>query len=109
MATLRRPRVACGDLDRVQATYSFPTSPFAERFAYTAQIGGFSLKSKKQVLTIQEVAALTGFSPQTITRIFQDKPGVIILKRPEKMHKRGYRSIRIPHTVYEHVIGELSV
>jgi hypothetical protein len=44
---------------------------------------------------VAEVAALTGFSRQTVTRMFRGERGVIILERPERMHKRPYRSIRI--------------
>jgi hypothetical protein len=29
-------------------------------------------------------------------RLFEDEEGVLVLNRPEKMHKRRYRSIRIP-------------
>jgi len=34
---------------------------------------------------------------------------VIVLKRPETMHKRSYRSIRIPHAIYERVLRTLKV
>ncbi len=63
----------------------------------------------KPALTVAEVAALTGFSIRTVTRMFQDERGVIVLARSETMHKRRYRSIRIPRAVYERVIGKLSV
>jgi hypothetical protein len=45
----------------------------------------------------------------TVTRLFEKERGVIILDSPERMHKRGYRSIRIPRAVYERVIGRLTV
>jgi AraC-like DNA-binding protein len=63
----------------------------------------------KPALTVAEVAALTGFSRQTVTRIFEKEKGVLILEHLEKMHKRGYRSIRIPRAVYERVVRRLSV
>ena len=50
----------------------------------------------KPALTVKEVAALMGFSVPTIITMFEKEPGVIIIKRPETLHKRGYRSIRIP-------------
>lgn len=34
--------------------------------------------------TVAEVAALTGFSRQTVTRMFEKEKGVIILERPEQ-------------------------
>ncbi len=64
---------------------------------------------EKQAYTVQEVAALTGFSRQTVTRMFEKEKGVLILKHLEKMHKRGYRSIRIPRAVYERVVRRMSV
>jgi hypothetical protein len=62
-----------------------------------------------EVYTVAEVAVLTGFSRQTITRMFEHEPGVMVLKRPETMHKRGYRTIRIPRTVYERVLRKLKL
>lgn len=64
---------------------------------------------EKETLPVAEVAALTGFSVRTIIRMFENEPGVLVLARPEKMHKRRYRSIRIPRAVYEGVIGRLKV
>jgi transcriptional regulator GlxA family with amidase domain len=49
--------------------------------------------------TLDDVAALTGFSRRTITRMFESERGVLVLARPESMHKRRYRSIRIPRAV----------
>ena len=63
----------------------------------------------KQTYTIGEAAELTGLSPQTMTRMFEDEPGVIIIDRPEKMHKRRHRTIRIPRQVYERVINRVTV
>jgi hypothetical protein len=36
--------------------------------------------------------------------LIENEPGVLIVSRPETMHERGYRSIRIPQTVYERVL-----
>lgn len=59
-------------------------------------------------LTVAEVAALTGFSVQTVTRMFEREPGVLVIARPSAKSKRRYRSIRIPRAVYERVIGEVT-
>lgn len=67
------------------------------------------LPGDKKTLTVEEVAALLGFSRQTITRLFEREPGVLVLKRPEKPHKRQYRSIRVPLAVYERVRRRLAV
>ena len=64
---------------------------------------------EKPALTVSEAAELSGLSRQTITRLFEEERGVIILGRPEEKHKRKYRSIRIPRQVYERVIGRLTV
>jgi hypothetical protein len=51
---------------------------------------------EKQAYTVAEVAAMMGFSRNTITRMFEREPGVIIVPRPSTNRKRRYRSIRIP-------------
>lgn len=61
-------------------------------------------RGEKEAYTVAEVAEMTGFSRQTITRMFENERGVLVVKRPERMHKRSYRSIRIPRLVYERVI-----
>jgi hypothetical protein len=61
------------------------------------------------VYTVAEVAALTGFSPQTATRMFERGKGVPILSAPTSMHKRRYCSICIPRAVYERMISRLTV
>lgn len=63
----------------------------------------------KPAYTVDEVAALTGFSRNTIIRLFQNERGVIVLSRPSANHKRRYRSVRIPRAVYERVIGRMRV
>ena len=62
----------------------------------------------KPALTVAEVAELSGYSRQTITRMFANERGVRTINRPETMHKRSYRSIRIPRDVYERVIGKIT-
>ena len=64
---------------------------------------------EKQVYTVKEVAAMTGFSHTTIIRMFEKEPGVLIVKRPETVRKRGYRNFRIPRPVYERVIRRITV
>jgi hypothetical protein len=63
----------------------------------------------KPAHTVDEVAALAGFSRNTIIRPFQNERGVIVLSRPSANHKRRYRSVRIPRAVYERVFGRLTV
>lgn len=63
----------------------------------------------KETYTVAEIAALTGFSYQTIARLFENESGVIILARPTKTHKRRYRSIRIPRAIYERVLARYTI
>jgi hypothetical protein len=58
----------------------------------------------KQIYTVKEVAMMMGLSRQTVVRLFEKERGVLILERPETMHKRRYRSLRIPRAVYERVL-----
>jgi hypothetical protein len=53
----------------------------------------------EQHYTPEQVAKMWGLSVNTIRSMFRDEPGVLVIKRPEKMHKRGYSSIRIPVSV----------
>lgn len=62
----------------------------------------------KLAYTVAEVAALTGFSVPTVINLFEGEPGILILERKEQMHKRRYRSIRIPHEVYQRVLRRLT-
>ena len=64
---------------------------------------------KKRCTPVAEVASLTGLSRQTIIRLFERERGVIVLQRPEAMHKRSCRTIRIPRAVYERVLARLTV
>jgi predicted DNA-binding transcriptional regulator AlpA len=65
--------------------------------------------ANNHVLTVAEVAALTGFSRDTIIRVFQNEPGTIVITRPSANRKRRYRSIRIPRAVFERVIYRWTV
>lgn len=60
-------------------------------------------------LTIDEAVESSGLSRGTITRLFEHERGVIILERPETMHKRRHRTIRIPRPVYERVINRITI
>lgn len=64
---------------------------------------------ENETYTVADVAAMTGLSRRTITRLFEREKGVIVLSRPEERHKRKYRSIRIPRHVYERVVNRLTV
>jgi len=62
-----------------------------------------------QTFTILEIAEMLKLSRQTVTRMFEQEKGVIVLDRKSRMHKRGYRTLRIPRHVYERVVHRLSI
>ena len=50
-----------------------------------------------------EVAELWQFDVETIRRLFQHEPGVVVLQSPVKKGRRPYKTIRIPQSVLERV------
>ena len=46
-----------------------------------------------------ELARLWGLSSNFIRNRFKDEKGVIVIDRPEELHKRSYSTIRIPESV----------
>jgi len=54
-----------------------------------------------------ELASLWGFSARFVRDLFRNEPGVIVIDRPEQMHKRAYATIRIPESVAGRVYQRL--
>jgi len=50
-----------------------------------------------------DVAELWKFDVETIRRIFQAEPGVVVLQSLAKQGRRPYKTIRIPQSVLERV------
>ena len=50
-----------------------------------------------------EVAGLWHFDVETIRRLFDKEPGVVVLQALAKKGKRPYKTIRIPQTVLDRV------
>jgi hypothetical protein len=59
--------------------------------------------------TVKEVARLTGFSVQTIIRIFSGERGVIVFEEKWPRKRASYRTIRIPRHVYRRVMQKWTV
>jgi hypothetical protein len=57
--------------------------------------------------TPSDVADLWRFNVETIRRLFQNEPGVMVLRGPIRKGKRPYKTIRIPHSVLERVRARL--
>ncbi len=57
-----------------------------------------------RMYSVPEAARLLGLSRRSVIRIFEREPGTVVFERPEEMHKRRYRTIRIPADVLERVM-----
>jgi len=59
---------------------------------------------QEQFYTVAEAAEILKVSTDKVTRMFEDEPGVVDLGSPETLHKRRYRVLRIPHSVFNRVL-----
>lgn len=59
--------------------------------------------------TPDQLGKLWGVSTNTIRRLFEDVLGVLVIDRPEEMHKRKYVTMRIPATVAAHVHSQYAI
>lgn len=64
------------------------------------------LASEKHYSVI-EIAKLWALSEKTVRKIFEREPGVIHWSTEERLHKRGYRTLRVPETVLHRVHRKL--
>ena len=64
---------------------------------------------QEQFYTVAEAAEILKVSTDTITRMFEDEPGVLDLGSPERLHKRRYRVLRIPHAVFNRVLHKMRI
>lgn len=56
----------------------------------------------------KQLADLWGFSARFVRELFSSEPGVIAIDRPEQMHKRGYKTLRIPESVASRVYSRIT-
>src|SRR5215831_2435587 len=59
--------------------------------------------------TVREVCELTGWSVQTIIRIFTQERGTLIYEVDRPRQRASYRNIRIPRHVFRRVMQKLSL
>jgi hypothetical protein len=64
---------------------------------------------EEQFYTVAEAAEILKISTDTATRLFSEEPGVVDLGSPERSHKRRYRVLRIPHSVFNRVLHKKRV
>ncbi|MEI9972437.1 MAG: hypothetical protein WDO73_10515 [Ignavibacteriota bacterium] len=50
-----------------------------------------------------EIADIWGLNVETIRRVFDREPGVVVLQGPVKKGRRPYKTIRVPQTVLDRV------
>ena len=74
--------------------------------ANASGLGPIDLANEKHY-SIIEIAELWALSEKTVRRIFEREPGVIHWSTEEKLHKRGYRTLRVPETVLHRVHRKL--
>lgn len=77
------------------------------RFNFMKLIARYTSRTRKK-LVVDPDKLLFSVADRTIIGLFEDEPGVLIRRHPEKMHKRGRRIIRIPRAVYLRVRGKLA-
>ena len=70
---------------------------------------GYAVLTRESSLQRARGGGVDGWSRQTVTRMFEEEKGVLIMGRPGSLNKRKFRSIRIPRHVYERVIGKMAV
>ena len=69
-------------------------------------VASIDLASEKHYSVI-EIAKLWVLSEKTVRKIFEREPGVIHWCTEEKLHKRGYRTLRVPETILYRVHRKL--
>ena len=69
-------------------------------------VASIDLASEKHYSVI-EIAKLWALSEKTVRKIFEREPGVIHWSTEERLHKRGYRTLRVPETILHRVHRKL--
>lgn len=73
----------------------------------TSQLGSAAFAERHY--TVAEIAANWSLSTDTVTRLFEHEPGVLVIGDPAPRHKRRYLTLRIPESVVERVHRRRSV
>jgi predicted transcriptional regulator len=63
--------------------------------------------AREKHYSIIEIAELWALSEKTVRKIFEREPGVIHWTTAERLHKRGYRTLRVPESVLHRVHRKL--
>ena len=75
------------------------------------EAGEFTPPHAAQHFTVREIAKIWNLSADTIVKIFENEPGVIVIseRRKSSISRRQYRTLRIPEFVVERVHRRLTV
>ena len=63
--------------------------------------------AREKHYSIIEIAKLWALSEKTVRKMFEREPGVIHWSTEEMLHKRAYRTLRVPETVLYRVHRKL--
>ena len=74
--------------------------------ANASGLGPIDLANEKHY-SIIEISKLWALSQKTVRKIFENEPGVIQWGAEATLHKRGYRTLRVPETVLQRVHRKL--
>jgi hypothetical protein len=74
--------------------------------ANASGVGPIDLANEKHY-SIIEISKLWALSQKTVRKIFENEPGVIQWGAEETLHKRGYRTLRVPETVLQRMHRKL--
>jgi hypothetical protein len=68
----------------------------------------FSQAVTERHYSLDELARLWNLSADTVRRLFEREPGVLVIERARSRDSRRYRTLRIPESVAERVHRRLS-
>ena len=83
-----------------------PVEPVRTNSSYIGSPQAIDPASEKHY-SVGEVAKLWALSEKTVRKIFESEPEVIHWGSEETLHKRGYRTLRIPDSVLHRVHRKL--
>jgi hypothetical protein len=87
----RKPAESSYPLHAVSGSLAGPTTELAREKHYS----------------VIEIAKLWALSEKTVRKMFEREPGVIHWSTDERLHKRAYRTLRVPETVLHRVHRKL--
>jgi AraC-like DNA-binding protein len=59
--------------------------------------------------SVREIADRLNLSPDSVRKLFQNEPGVLVLGDQSTKHKRRYTTLRIPEPVLHRVLRRNSI